>query len=92
MLEAYTTHDISGFTYPNLSPELYIRWVQFGCFSPIMRFHSIYGLRMPWEYGDIGYDQVKKLFKLRYALLALHLHVRESCSRYRAAAGARHVS
>ena len=69
VLEAYITNDISGFTYPNLSPEMYIRWMQFGCFSPIMRLHSIYGMRMPWEYGDIGYDQVKKFFKLRYALL-----------------------
>ena len=69
VLEAYITHDIGGFVYPVLSPEMYIRWMQFGCFSPIMRFHSIYGMRMPWEYGDIGEDQVKKFFTLRYALL-----------------------
>lgn len=32
-------------------PETYIRWVQWGCFSPIMRCHGTEP-REPWEFGD----------------------------------------
>ena len=69
VLEAYITNDISGFTWPTLDPELYVRWVQFGCLSPIMRFHSIFGLRMPWEYGDEAGNIAIDFLKLRYKLL-----------------------
>lgn len=54
---AYITHDIGGFIYPNspiMDPVLYLRWVQFGAFNPVFRFHSCPGAgsRLPWDYGD----------------------------------------
>lgn len=75
VLMPYITHDIGGFINKDIDFKLYLRWVQFGVFSPLLRLHSAYenprdGLaRMPWTYGERGTDLVKKYFKLRYSLL-----------------------
>ena len=66
-LEAYVSND--WFTWPNLDTELYVRWLQFLALSPVTRFHSIYGLRLPWEYGETGLRQARRFLQLRYALL-----------------------
>lgn len=49
------SHDIGGYLGHRLvercPPELLVRWLQFGCFTPLMQAHS----RMehePWKYGD----------------------------------------
>lgn len=49
------SHDIGGYLGHRLvercPPELLIRWLQFGCFTPLMQAHS----RMehePWKYGE----------------------------------------
>ena len=34
------SHDIGGHMFRDGTPELYLRWVQFGVFSPILRLHS----------------------------------------------------
>jgi alpha-glucosidase (family GH31 glycosyl hydrolase) len=34
------SHDIGGHFFVDLTAELYLRWVQFGVFSPIFRLHS----------------------------------------------------
>lgn len=52
----------------NLEPELYYRWVQFGSFSPVFWFHGVWGLRLPWEYGDKGVEIYRKFAGLRYRL------------------------
>ena len=56
---AYLSHDLGGFkgpwpgvTLPRIDPELYVRWMQMGALSPIMRIHSDHGTREPWEYGE----------------------------------------
>jgi alpha-glucosidase (family GH31 glycosyl hydrolase) len=61
------SHDIGGYLGHRLvercPPELLVRWLQFGCFSPLMHAHA----RMPqepWEYGD----RVLDLYRA-YALL-----------------------
>ena len=50
--------DIGGFTCkPDLSAELYVRWFQFGAFSPSFRSHGRnWHLRLPWGWstGDAG--------------------------------------
>ena len=49
------SHDVGGYLGHRLvercPPELLVRWLQFGCFTPLMQAHS----RMPqepWNYGD----------------------------------------
>ncbi len=49
-------HDIGGYqdTNPSHSPSnLFMRWTQFGCFSPIMQMHRqvTNELQYPWRYG-----------------------------------------
>jgi alpha-D-xyloside xylohydrolase len=50
-------HDIGGYQDTNFSvspPNLFMRWAQFGCFSPIMQMHRqvTRELQYPWRYGD----------------------------------------
>jgi alpha-D-xyloside xylohydrolase len=50
-------HDIGGYqdTNPSQSPpNLFMRWTQFGCFSPIMQMHRqvTKELQYPWRYGN----------------------------------------
>jgi len=55
-------HDIGGYQNANFSPispaDLFIRWTQFGCFSPIMQMHrqvDAADLRQyPWGYAQAG--------------------------------------
>ncbi|MFW6309013.1 MAG: glycoside hydrolase family 31 protein [bacterium] len=69
----YWSHDIGGFggKEPVIDPELYIRWVQFGAFSPVMRYHSApgSGSRKPWDYGENNLEKVQKVLKLRAQLI-----------------------
>ncbi len=68
--------DIGGFLLKGGAPkdgpdfeELYIRWVQFGTFSPLMRDHSNSGQHHPWAHGERGLDNFKKHYVLRLQLL-----------------------
>jgi alpha-D-xyloside xylohydrolase len=66
--EAFWSHDIGGFTGDPPSPELYIRWAQFGLLSPFSRFHGTTP-REPWFYGDEALAVVTTYARLRYALM-----------------------
>ena len=47
------SHDIGGHHFGERDDELYLRWVQFGVFSPILRLHSTSNEFMgkePWKY------------------------------------------
>ena len=55
-----------------LFQELYVRWLQFGVFNPMMRSHGESSRREIWEFGSKGepiYDAIEKNIRLRYALL-----------------------
>lgn len=50
-------HDTGGYQDTNFSispANLFMRWTQFGCFSPIMQMHRQVDkkLQYPWRYGD----------------------------------------
>lgn len=52
--------------------ELYVRWMQFGAFSPMMRSHGTETPREIYYYGQAGepvYDALVKAIQLRYRLL-----------------------
>jgi alpha-D-xyloside xylohydrolase len=63
-------HDIGGF-YGTPSAELYVRWLQYGAFSPLMQYHGTTP-REPWLIdGPDGWPvrAYDKLVKLRMALV-----------------------
>ncbi len=52
--------------------ELYVRWLQFSLFNPMMRSHGESSRREIWEFGKEGepvYDAILKFIKMRYTLL-----------------------
>jgi len=54
--------------------ELYLRWVQLGVFSPILRLHSTsnpYSDRRPWGYGLDTLEIVRQAMQLRRQLIPL---------------------
>ena len=77
----YWTTDIGGFftgkTYPlgvadPAFQELYVRWFQFGAFSPLFRSHGTDTPREIYQFGakgDWAYDAQAKFVNLRYRLL-----------------------
>ncbi len=40
VLYGYWSHDLGGHMLGRIEPEMYVRWMQFGALSPIMRTHS----------------------------------------------------
>ena len=55
-----------------LFQELYVRWLQFGAFNPMMRSHGTDLSREIYHFGEKGepiYDAIEKTIKLRYSLL-----------------------
>jgi alpha-glucosidase (family GH31 glycosyl hydrolase) len=68
-LVPYMNNLCGGVLTADLPVELYRRSVQFGAFSPILWFHGVFGLRMPWEYGQAGEETYRTFVGLRYQLL-----------------------
>mmetsp|Transcript_40633 Transcript_40633/g.97371 ORF Transcript_40633/g.97371 Transcript_40633/m.97371 type:complete len:938 (+) Transcript_40633:26-2839(+) len=69
---AYWSHDIGGFMLP-VDPELYVRWVQFGTLSPILRTHSSrlnaeYNLRDVWSFPPESQNALRRAMLLRAEL------------------------
>ena len=68
---AWWSHDIGGHVGA-VDPELYVRWVQFGALSPVLRLHSTNDPdyeRLPWKFGDAVLDAARAAFRLRYELV-----------------------
>jgi len=66
----YMSHDVGGFAVDpanNRDGELYIRWLQLGLFSPVLRTHSTYQAE-PYHYKEFG-DLTLRLIKERYTWL-----------------------
>ena len=63
--------DIGGFAGPRPEKELFLRWIQYGIFTPRFTLHSWNddgSSTMPWLYEDLM-DEVKALFALRKSLV-----------------------
>jgi alpha-D-xyloside xylohydrolase len=77
----YWNSDIGGFFSGSKYPrgvndpafrELYVRWLQFATFCPMMRSHGTDTPREIWQFGQKGdwaYDAIEKFINLRYRLL-----------------------
>jgi alpha-glucosidase (family GH31 glycosyl hydrolase) len=79
VLYGYWSHDIGGHFFAettpeserHIDPELYLRWMQFGAYSPILRTHSSKeaGLRKePWRFSPEIFAALRHTVDLRYEL------------------------
>ncbi|MCB6684070.1 MULTISPECIES: glycoside hydrolase family 31 protein [Alistipes] len=72
VLYGYWSHDIGGHHMADrIDPELYIRWMQFGALSPVMRTHSAKsaGLKKEvWNFAPEHADILRSTIRQRYAL------------------------
>lgn len=71
---AYHNSDIGGYARNPTTPELYVRWMQYGVFCPVTRTHgageSVKGSPTePWQFGEEAESISRKYLQLRYALL-----------------------
>src|ERR1700729_3181945 len=68
---AYWSHDIGGHMPGAIHPELYLRWIQWGIFSPILRTHTTKNPeaeRRIWAYPEPYSDLMRDCFARRYAM------------------------
>ncbi|KAN0105886.1 glycoside hydrolase family 31 protein [Hyaloscypha variabilis] len=66
------SHDIGGHMFGGKDDELSTRWVQLGCFSPILRLHSSssqWTRKEPWTYGPEAEKVMTKFLRYRHRLL-----------------------
>ena len=75
----FWSHDIGGFQ-GTPSPELFVRWAQFGLLSPLSRFHGMTS-RLPWAFGPEAYAAVLHAARLRTRLLPHLLSAAADCVR-----------
>lgn len=69
---SYNTNGNASATRNPMYQELYVRWLQFGVFCPMMRSHGADTPREFFWYGKAGepvYDALVDAVKLRYSLL-----------------------
>lgn len=71
----YWGHDIGGHLFHSnvkeTDPELYLRWLQYGVFTPIFKTHSTKDnriVRYPWAFPEHQF-MLRDAIKLRYALV-----------------------
>jgi len=74
-LLSYVSHDLGGFSKGSRewkinkpSDDLFIRWCQFGAFSPVFRLHSDHGVREPWKFRKKTLQIVRKFLWFRKCL------------------------
>jgi alpha-glucosidase (family GH31 glycosyl hydrolase) len=68
---AYWSHDIGGHMPGAIEPELYLRWIEWGIFSPILRTHTTKNPdaeRRIWAYPEPYADLMRQCFAWRYAI------------------------
>jgi alpha-glucosidase (family GH31 glycosyl hydrolase) len=66
------SHDIGGHMHGYKDDELTTRWVQLGCFSPILRLHSsnnIFNTREPWAFSTEACRIIEDTMRLRHRLI-----------------------
>ncbi len=68
----YWSHDIGGHMPGPIDGELYLRWLQFGVFSPILRTHTTKNSRAErriWAFPPEDFQAMREAVLLRYRLL-----------------------
>lgn len=83
VLYGFWSHDIGGHMLglgndispedatDHVDPELYVRWMQFGALSPVLRTHSTKDNRLekePWAFGPEVTDMLRDIVQQRYRM------------------------
>lgn len=75
VLYGYWSHDLGGHQFAKgvseLDKELFVRWMQFGAFSPIMRTHSMKSSAMnkePWVFNQEYLGVLRNTIRQRYQI------------------------
>ncbi len=66
------SHDIGGHWSGIEEPEMFLRWVQYGVFSPILRIHAtknVFQDRRPWRYDAETARLLREALQLRHAFV-----------------------
>ncbi len=76
------SHDIGGHHQGYRDDDLYLRWIQFGAFSPILRLHStaieLLG-KEPWKYRQDVYKSAKAWLNFRHKLIPYIFSMNHRC-------------
>ena len=68
----FWSHDIGGFTGGVRDSELFVRWLQLGVFSSILRLHSArnpFASKEPWNYQEFARPAITRFLQLRHQLI-----------------------
>lgn len=71
VLYGYWSHDLGGHNVGKIVPEMYIRWMQFGALSPIMRTHSTKQADLrkePWAFDASTCENLCNIIRQRYTM------------------------
>ncbi|MGM9833124.1 MAG: TIM-barrel domain-containing protein [Candidatus Limisoma sp.] len=73
VLYGYWSHDLGGHMgdVKRIDPEMYVRWMQFGAMSPIMRSHSMKSgsvRKEPWEFDNEHCTVLRSTVRQRYTM------------------------
>lgn len=82
VLAAWWSHDLGGHMPGPVDPELYVRWLQFGALSPLMRTHatsSPQAERRIWAFESRFFEAGRAAYRLRYELLPYIAAAARSC-------------
>lgn len=67
----YISSDLGGHS-SEVTKDMYVRWIQYGALSPIMRVHCTKPYsRMPWLYGETAESVTHTYVDMRYRLLPI---------------------
>ena len=72
VLYGYWSHDLGGHMPGDTPPELYLRWLQFGMYSPIMRTHTTKNVsaeRRFWAFPEPYSSLLSETIRARYELV-----------------------
>ncbi len=72
VLYGYWSHDLGGHMPGDIEPELYLRWLQYGMYSPIMRTHTTKNAsaeRRIWAYPEPYSSLMSQVIRDRYTLV-----------------------
>ncbi|ACL69128.1 TIM-barrel domain-containing protein [Halothermothrix orenii] len=68
--QPYVCTDIGGFhTDERFTPELYVRWLQWGVFAGLFRVHGVKPENEPWSLGESNEKIIKKIIEFRYRFI-----------------------